>query len=319
MKPRIEDIALFFKKGASKDTNDSENRIREDILVFLEKELPPEYANNPKWSYLYARFHETLKSICPTEYDHLQIIQKGGRSFNYDFEIIYFNSSNDELHRAKVEFKHNTSTIDKMPQILSLQDKFGLIGAMSYSEYYYTHYLDAYLAVIGYTGDKPSLTEYVALVAGIAHEKHPMFGYMRKAESGQCKAESGQCKAESGQCKAESGQCKAECADIVKESIHTYLYKYIVKFKVDEFSNKLIESQKNKYFLLWDLKQFHVDMLTEKDLQILHINIKPSKKNANTVIALSVKYEFQLLLRWRNHNGILNPAWQIKATKFKSR
>jgi hypothetical protein len=239
-----------------------------------------------------------LKSICPTEYDHLQIIKKGGRSFNYDFEIIYFNSSNDEIHRAKVEFKHNTSTIDKMPQILSLQDKFGLIGAMSYSEYYYTHYLDAYLAVIGYTGDKPSLTEYVALVAGTAHEKHPMFGYMRKAES---------------------GPSKVKCADIVKESIHTYLYKYIVKFKVDDFSNKLIESQKNKYFLLWDLKQFHVDMLTEKDLQILHINIKPSKKNANTVIALSVKYEFQLLLRWRNHNGILNPAWQIKATKFKSR
>jgi hypothetical protein len=298
MKPRIEDIALFYKKGSSKETNDSENRIREDILVFLEKELPPEYADNLRWSYLYARFHETLKSICPTEYDHLQIIKKGGRSFNYDFEIIYFNSSNNEIHRAKVEFKHNTSTIDKMPQILSLQDKFGLIGAMSYSEYYYTHYLDAYLAVIGYTGDKPSLTEYVALVAGTAHEKHPMFGYMRKAESGPCKAES---------------------ADIVKESIHTYLYKYIVKFKVDEFSNKLIESQKNKYFLLWDLKRFHVDMLTEKDLQILHINIKPSKKNANTVIALSVKYEFQLLLRWRNHNGILNPAWQIKATKFKSR
>ena len=298
MKPRIEDIALFYKKGSSKETNDSENRIREDILVFLEKELPPEYANNFRWSYLYARFHETLKSICPTEYDHLQVVKKAGRSFNYDFEIIYFNSSNDEIHRAKVEFKHNTSTIDKMPQILSLQDKFGLIGAMSYSEYYYTHYLDAYLAVIGYMGDKPSLTEYVALVAGTAHEKHPMFGYMRKAES---------------------GKCKTKCADIVKESIHTYLYKYIVKFRVDEFSNKLIESQKNKYFLLWDLKRFHVDMLTEKDLQILHINIKPSKKNANTVIALSVKYEFQLLLRWRNHNGILNPAWQIKATKFRSR
>jgi hypothetical protein len=277
-------IQLFYKKGTSKAENDAENKIREDVLVFLENELPPEYAADEKWRNLYTKFHETLRTLCPSEYTCVKIVKKGGRIFNYDFDVIYLDSENNEIHRVKLEFKHNSKKIDKIPQILSLQDRFGLIDAISYSEHYYTLYLDAYLSDIEYTGVKPTLQEYVSLVAGIAPEKHPMFMFMRLAKSNPA----------------------------VKESIHTYLNSYVSKFKVDEFTKKLVESQANKYFLLWDLSQFHIDTLSAEELTIKDILLKPTKKQTNTIVARSTKSEYHLLLRWRNHNGILNPAWQIK-------
>lgn len=283
-----ERIQLFYKKGSSKADNDAENKIREDVLVFLENELPPEYAADEKWRNLYEKFHETLRTLCPTEYTRVKIVKKGGRIFNYDFDVIYLNSENIEIYRAKLEFKHNSKKIEKIPQILSLQDRFGLIDAITYSEHYYTHYLDAYLAAIEYAGDKPTLQEYITLVAGIAPEKHPMFIYMRAAKSN----------------------------PMVKDSIHTYLHTYVSKFKVDEFTKKLVESQTNKYFLLWDLSQFHIDTLSTEDLTIRHIHLQNrEKKQTNTIVALSNTSEYHLLLRWRNHNGILNPAWQIKITR----
>lgn len=285
-----ERIELFYKKGSSKSKNDAENKIREEVLVFLENELPPEYASDEKWRNLHTQFHKTIKTLCPVEYSRVQIVKKAGRGFNYDFDVIYLDSTNAELHQAKLEFKHNSNKIEKTPQILSLQDRFGLIDALTYSEYYYINYLDKYLAAIEYDGEKPNLQEYISLVTGIAPEKHPMFVFMREAEK---------------------GPSKKITSAIVKESIHTYLQTYITKFNVDKFVKKLSESQKNKHFLLWDLSQFHIDTLSDDDIAIQHIQLK----SKNTIIALSTTSEYNLLLRWRNHNGILNPAYQIKLTR----
>ena len=256
-------INLFYKKGSSKAENDAENKIRENVLVFLENELPPEYAADEKWRSLYTKLHETLRTLCPSEYSHVKIVKKGGRIFNYDFDVIYLDSENIEIHRIKLEFKHNSCKLEKIPQILSLQDKFGLIDAPSYSEHYYTLYIDTYLAAIEYTGEKPTLQEYIALVAGIAPEKHPMFMFMRAANP------------------------NPTVANIIKESIHTYLNTYVSKFKVDEFTKKLVESQANKYLLLWDLSKFHIDTLSVEELTIKNVLLKPTKKQTNVLVKIT--------------------------------
>lgn len=280
-------IELFYKKGSAKAKNDAENKIREDVLVFLENELPSEYATDEKWRNLYTNFHETLRTLYPSDYVRVKIVKKGGRKFNYDFDVIYLDSNNTKVHSIKLEFKHNSCKLEKIPQILSLMDNVGLIDAPSYSEHYYTLYLDAYLAEIEYTGEKPTLEEYISLVSGIVPEKHPMFMFMRAS--------------------------KANTA--VKESIHTYLNTYVSKFKVDEFTKKLVESQANKYFLLWDLSKFHIDTLSVEELTIKDVLLKPTKKQTNTIVARSTTSEYHLLLRWSNRNGILNPAWKIHITR----
>lgn len=281
-----ERIELFYNKGSSKSENDAQNKIREDVLVFLENELPPEYAVYERWQHLYTNFHETISLLCPVpEYTHVKIIKKAGRMYNYDFDVVYFTGT--ESHTIKLEFKHNSTKLEKIPQILSLQDRFGLIRGLSYAEYYYVNYLDKYLDAISYKGSKPTLTEYMSLVTGVSPNKHEMFMSMR------------------------AGEGSALTAAIVTESIHTYLTTYITYFDTEKFSQKLAESQANKYFLMWDLSQFHVETLTAIDLDIKHVELKKTK-NINTIIAMSLTTEYHLLLRWRNHNGILNPAWQIK-------
>lgn len=279
-------IELFYNKGSSKSQNDAQNKIREDVIVFLENELSPEYAAVERWQHLYTNFHETISLLCPVpEYQHVKIIKKAGRMYNYDFDVVYF--AGTETHTIKLEFKHNSSKLEKIPQILSLQDRFGLIRGLSYTEYYYANYLDKYLDAIMYKGPKPTLSEYMSLVTGTSPDKHEMFMSMRAGEGGTL------------------------TAAIVNESIHTYLTTYITHFDTEKLSQKLAESQANKYFLMWDLSQFHVDTLTAVDLDIKHIELKKTK-NINTIIAISLTTEYHLLLRWRNHNGILNPAWQIK-------
>jgi predicted secreted protein len=45
-----------------------------------------------------------------------------------------------------------------------------------------------------------------------------------------------------------------------------------------------------------------------------------SIKNGNTIVlqsAANPSTTFHLLLRWRNHKGILNPAWQISLKRTR--
>jgi hypothetical protein len=290
MNPLIDSIDLFYKIG-EKSNNDAENKIREDILVFLANPLPPEYAEHVKWQELYARFHECLRTNFCENYSRVLIRKMAGRAHNYDFVAIFYDANGGEIQQEKLEFKHNSKTLTKIPQILSLQDRFGLISVMSYAQYYYENYLDEYLATIECNLIKPTLAEYMTLVSGTDHTKFAMFGFMREAES---------------------TPSKKRCFEIVKESIRKYLELYSAQLNMAAFSAKLKESQLGKKFLLWNLKKFNVEMLSETDLNVTAID---RIKNKNTIVVLSATYEYHMLLRWRNHMGILNPAWQISLVR----
>jgi len=280
-----ESIELFFKTG-TRGQNDANNKIREAILCFLADPLNLEYSIHEKWNILYNQFHAALHTICKTQYSKVVIKIMAGRQHNYDFAAIFYDSDGVEMSRAKLEFKHNSKSLSKIPQILSLTDRHGLIAELSYSSYYYSNYLDAHLLAIEYIGAKPSLEEYVSLVSGIDYDKHPMFAFMKNAESPATKT-------------------------IAKESIEKYLETHANQLNTTRLTAKLIESQQDKFFLLWDISdksnaKFNIETLTVADLTITGVD---RIKNKNTIVAVSANYEFHLLLRWRNHAGIMNPAW----------
>ena len=292
-----ESIQLFYAKGSSKGMNDAENKVRESILVFLANPLPAEYANNAQWVHLHTRFHDALRTICGQEYNRIVIKKMAGRGHNYDLLATFYGADDSQIHVAKLEFKHNSKSLDKVPQILSLQDRFALITTVSYAKYYYETGLDTYLSTIHYAGAKPTLEEYLAIVSGTEYSRCPMTQYMYDIEG--------------------AGDNKKRCTAIVKESIDSYLSKYALFVDINKLNAKLLESQMDKYFLLWDLDKFGIHTYSESDLRICG-GYGMTVKNKNTIVLLSDKYEYNLLLRWRNHAGILNPAWQIKAIARKT-
>jgi ATP phosphoribosyltransferase regulatory subunit HisZ len=78
---------------------------------------------------------------------------------------------------------------------------------------------------------------------------------------------------------------------------------------VKYLNQKLIETQKNKVFLLWDTKIFHIE--TIKPYELTCSTIKNIKNNNTIVLNTESKGEIHMLLRWKNHIGVLYPAWQI--------
>ncbi len=106
---------------------------------------------------------------------------------------------------------------------------------------------------------------------------------------------------------------KNEKDSVVNTSITDYLEKYGESININAFIEKVSESQTNKLYLLWD-KKFSSDQFTEEEIsQIKYHGIK----NGNVIQLKSGNTIYDLLLRWRNHKGILNPAWQISMKRTK--
>ena len=59
---------------------------------------------------------------------------------------------------------------------------------------------------------------------------------------------------------------------------------------------------------------FYLDKINMNELKVISTN---KIKNDNTIVMnTETSTKIFLLLRWRNHKGILNPAWQISLKRF---
>jgi hypothetical protein len=95
---------------------------------------------------------------------------------------------------------------------------------------------------------------------------------------------------------------------VVNASITDYLTTYGKTIDIKSFSEKVKATQTDKIYVLWDNGKFCLDMLSESDMSNM---VYHSIRNGNILEIKSGKAIYGLLLRWRNHKGILNPAWQI--------
>lgn len=300
---KIADVDLFFKKGNKQD-NDKENSIRENILSKLHL-LPEEYINHKsygtKWNLLKTKWLHTLNELYKDPYDKIIVNKMAGRKYNYDFNVVYVlqNKVNNINHSSsmiknvkKVEFKYNGKSIDKLPQFLQLTENYGFIEK-SYSEFYYNNYLQKHIELI----DGLELLDkdtYLKLVKGTNYNTNPFFMSLKRAEDNQT--------------------IKKQINIIVNNSIKEYLEAYGSTINIHNVYNTLKTSQSDKVFILWNNNEFYIDKL-DISSNIVYKNIK----NSNTIVLedLDNNQEYHLLLRWKNHKGVLNPAWQISLKKIK--
>ena len=287
--PSVLDIGHFMNPSNDRASNDKVNKVRETIIENIFQLFPlycdhAEYGDS--WTTFQQLFMESAHKIYEQPFHKLEIVKMAGRKFNYDFKFLYKNEAGELLQEKHVEFKHGAKSIRQLPQFLSLNIKNDVMP-VSYAEYYYANWLDKYIACDeGITEAKPDAAIYKKLITGIEYTVHPFFQqlYDREVEN------------------------KEKKNEIVNESIKQFLETYGQHINLEALTAKFESSQGNKTFLMWDTKQFYIETMNLAETSVQSFE---GILNNNTILVKSHTLVYKLLLRWRNHKGILNPAWQI--------
>jgi hypothetical protein len=286
----ITDIDIFYNINEKKD-NDKNNKIRESIIYSIIKNTIPEewYKEDIRWLELKVKLFDIIKNLSDNiDYDDIDIILKGGRKFNYDFEILYLSESLI-INRKYIEFKYNTYMIDKYPQFLSISaNKF--IKSIDYAEYFYNNYISQLAKLIDI--DIPNKKDYLKSIYSNDYSKLPIFEKLKENEL----------------------SIMEKKKEIVSLSIKKYLTD-IIELDIDNMNKTFIEKQLNKDYILYYKDKFYTDKIRKEELEI--IGIEKIKNNNTLVLNTNSNTKILMLLRWKNHIGILYPAWQISIIRYK--
>ena len=266
-------ILVFFQRSA-RAANDSANKLRESILTEI---LDTPHTEDPlygdRWQKVQRAWKQALHEVARCPYDTIRITHKGGRA-NHDFLAEYLNQ--DQVQSRHLEFKVS-KTMKSIPQFLSLYVSFGMFPVL-YDHYYYHEHLDKYLNLVQL--EKPPYEEWRRELYK-SNSSMPFFQTLRTKEA----------------------EHKKEKEKIVNDSIQSYLETHGSTFDPVPLYAKLQSSQ-DKDYLLWDGDQFQVHRLAFGPIEYVG-------HTKNQILVRSGDLDLRLLLRWKNHKGILGPAWQI--------
>jgi hypothetical protein len=104
---------------------------------------------------------------------------------------------------------------------------------------------------------------------------------------------------------------KKEKDKLVEESRKIFIETYATTFNFEKIKNKIIESQSNKIFLLWDKNNFIIQTVDVEHIHIL--GIKPNGIHGLyfDVTVENFIYDIRIRLNWGNNNGVANPRWKF--------
>lgn len=276
-----------FVVTTNRSDNDKNNKIRENVLLILH-DPPARFMNDPvhgdAWKTMSSKWKTFLSTMCDVKYDDIRIKKMAGRRYNYDHEISFLYEGL-VVKIIKAEFKHNSNSIDKLPQYFNAPEKKRYIEK-SYAEYFYDKYIDQ-ICSLSDTLVKPSKDVYMKHIYSSAYSKNKFFARLKEIEP----------------------TIQNEKKVIVCESIKTYLELYSSTLNISILTDDIKRTQSGKIFILWDCKNFKSDAFSDNEFEIENVL---KIKNDNVIVVKSKHGTIHnLLLRWKNHLGILYPAWQI--------
>lgn len=288
------DIVLFIgsSKGGGRGANDASNKVREYILTLLGTPRIKQFCDDPtygsSWSQLNDKWIAFLMSHCGVKnLETYSIAQKGGRRFNYDFDVW----NGGDAPPVKLEFKYGCDSIMKLPQYLSVYTNKPFIPTVSYVDYFYDNYLDRIAGVCGLSRtDIPDKSQYTKHVySSDSAKKHPFFRAIHKPER---------------------DPLYSAKAELVHESIRTYLAAHGRELDLGALTVEFQRSQGGgKQYALYAGGEFHGDSIVADEL--VATNIHAITHNTIIVQSACATTRHELLLRWKNGMGVTGPAWQI--------
>jgi hypothetical protein len=296
--PENEDILKFINTQSSKSDNDSDNKIRENIITNMNY-IDDDYFNDDiygeKWFQLKEKFNESMKIICPT-YVHYKIQHKAGRTHNYDYEITFLDEKQQELKKIKLEFKYNASTVDEAPQFVSPMKPSQYLES-SFEEYYYENYLGSLFNKFDL--EIPEKSIYLKTI----HSNTPTCVLSAQQLYYQGSKQSSKY---TGDATAVAFYNEANL--VSKKCIKEFIENN--DLNIDDLSEYLLKSQKEKIYLLYKNNSFFIQSSNNEDDFIIESYVKNPDKFRYEAITKSDR-TLNILLRWKNGNGIAYPAFQI--------
>lgn len=295
-KETITTESIIAFNPSSKGLNDAHNKTRENIVgAIINNKIPQTYYEIPEWLALEISIITYLQQLDTSRtYSRAICSHKGGRKFNFDFGIkVYYEDGTSTDYN--IELKFNASTIDETPQFVSPMKPSQYMSNV-YEDYYYDNYLTRLASESGL--EMPPREEYLKQL----HTNNPkcMKPYQDLYYMG-CK--------QSSQYTGDPVHIKFY--ELAKKLSHESITNFIEKteLNIEALSEYLFTSQNNKIYMLYSGTQFIVQRPNMDDYQLVSVTKNPEKNRYDCVSKTGVK--LNVLLRWKNGNGIAFPAFQI--------
>ena len=277
---------------SDKKYNDKNNKTRENIIgAIINNKIPIEYYKySRRWNNLKKNIESYIYDLIGyNNINNIVLIHRGGRKYNYDFSIIVNNIE------YNVELKFNAENIDDTPQIVS-PVKTSKYLSRSYEEYYYDNYLPKLISPnnIKY----PNRSQYITEIHG---NKPKCMEYFQNIYYQGCSKSS---KYTGDKNSIEFYNLSNSIDKISRENFIN-----ITELNINALSAYLKETQKNKIYMLYKYNKFHKQIVNINDYELVRYEKYPEKFK---YVAYSASgKQIDILLRWKNGNGIAFPAFQI--------
>lgn len=273
--------SIYAFDKSTKDKNDENNKIRENIIdLIVNNKVPDEYFTlSKRWYQLKKGILDYIQDLVGKNItiNKIELLPKAGRKYNYDFEIIV-----NDIYNFNVEFKYNASKLSDIPQFVS-PSKPSQYMSGNYEEYYYTEYL-------------PLLSSFGNLI-------YPD----KKTYLKQINCNRPKCMITYKELYKTDDIFKQLAKKCSEESIEKFIQSSELKLNIDVLSEYLENSQKNKIYMLYKKGIFYKAIPDMNDYKLVSYI-----KEKNRFVVTNVNgTKIYVLLRWKNGNGIACPAFQI--------
>jgi hypothetical protein len=316
----VSSYVLSHHAAADRGQNHDNNTIREAIIcAIINDRVPAPYYLTERWRALKNAVDGFLVKCGGNDYSHVECIPKGGRGHHYDFSVVFtycdaWSSSSSSSSTPpstppppkvtktfNVEFKFNAAKVSDAPQFVSpMKPSQYLTG--NYEEYFYDKYMAKIAAAAGCVA--PDRAEWLKQIHG---DKPACVKELKD-------------RYRAGSRKFRSTGLASDiafhdlCITLSKESISTFITEH--DLDTSKLSEYLIKSQEEKWYMLFQpatvaggVPTITLQCVDPADYTIVSCKKNPRLSRYDCVTQSGKKME--VLLRWKNGNGIAFPAFQI--------
>lgn len=297
---QLASIAAF--DPTAKNKNDAHNKLREAIVgAIVNTQVPAAfYASSGAWRTMRAAVWDYVHAVIggsTPDAGSVSLVHRGGRKYHYDFALLRTTAA--ETTNYNIELKFNSACVDDTPQFVSPMRPSQYMSE-SYEEFFYDHYLPQLWTAMPTPAPLPDRATYL----GELHKTAP--ACVAPLQTQYYKGAKGSSKYTGA---AEDIAFWRTANALDNESRRKFIER--ATLDIQKLTDYLQETQQGKIYMLYKDGRFHMEQVNMDNYQLVSCVKNPQKYRFEVTSKTGNYYE--ILLRWKNGNGVAFPAFQIKS------